>query len=244
MADINFAALSEPFDPADIEWRVQQSGMKGTKPWTKVLAYVANRAIQNRLDAVCGPENWKNEYKPAPDGGILCGISIRVMDEWVTKWDGAENTDVEAVKGGLSNSMKRAAVQWGIGRYLYKLEATFAEVSADRGDHYFQIKDGGQVTFRGYWNTPTLPTWALPSKGAIKQKPAKEPETPLVVKSSGTEPGGELNRAKVTIAKGLETQGYKTVFTQKEQIRKALGKSTIENLIEANLVAEKYGIKL
>ena len=33
----------------------------------------------------------------------------------------AENTDVEAVKGGLSTSMRRAAVQWGVGRYLYRI---------------------------------------------------------------------------------------------------------------------------
>ena len=40
------------------------------------LAYVTNRAIMERLDAVCEPQNWKNEFKPAPEGGILCGISI------------------------------------------------------------------------------------------------------------------------------------------------------------------------
>ena len=92
----------------------------------------------------------------------MCGISIRVprengATEWVTKWDGAENTDIEAVKGGLSGAMKRAAVQWNIGRYLYNLEEGWVEVS-DKGQ--FQGKTKSGKFFR--WNPPELPEWALP----------------------------------------------------------------------------------
>src|SRR5690606_24819294 len=69
---------------------------------------------------------WRNEFKNGPEGGVLCGISDRIdygdgTTEWVTKWDGAENTDVEAVKGGLSNAQKRAVTQWGCALYLYDL---------------------------------------------------------------------------------------------------------------------------
>lgn len=42
--------------------------------------------------------------------------------------DGAENTDIEPVKGGLSDAYKRAAVKWGIGRYLYDMEAAWVDV--------------------------------------------------------------------------------------------------------------------
>lgn len=122
--------LDEPFPTADIEWRVQSCGVTSNgKPWAMVLAYVTNRAIMKRLDDVCGKAFWRNEFLPAPDSGVMCGISIKVEEEWITKWDAAENTQVEAVKGGMSGAMKRAAVQWGIGRYLYSLEEGFAEVS-------------------------------------------------------------------------------------------------------------------
>ena len=47
---------------------------------------------------------------------------------FITKWDGAEDSDIEPVKGGLSDSMKRAAVQWGIGRYLYSMGALWVDV--------------------------------------------------------------------------------------------------------------------
>jgi len=49
---------------------------------------------------------------------------------------GAENSDIEPVKGGLSDSFKRAAVQWGIGRYLYSLGAVWVDVE-QRGKNVY-----------------------------------------------------------------------------------------------------------
>ena len=154
----NLNKLDAPFLPEEVEWRVQSSGSKNGKPWAKVLVYVSNRAIQNRLDEVCGKTNWKNEYIEGPSGGILCGISILLNGEWVTKWDGAENTKVESVKGGLSDSMKRAAVQWGIGRYLYNMGESWAVFVAPKQGQYNSKIDGKFYS----WNPPTLPKWALP----------------------------------------------------------------------------------
>jgi hypothetical protein len=152
--------LKDVFHPNDIEWRVSRAGERDGKPWAFVLAYVTNRAIMDRLDEVCGVENWKNEYCKAPEGGILCGISIKIENEWVTKWDGAENTNIDPVKGGLSGAMKRAGVQWGIGRYLYNLTEMFAVID-DNGKHYQPAKNGKYNSFK--WNAPQLPEWALPS---------------------------------------------------------------------------------
>lgn len=151
--------LQRPFFPQDIEWRVQRAmkTSKGNK--AVVLAYVTNRAIMNRLDEVFGVGNWKNEYREWRDKGILCGISAKIDGEWVTKWDGAEETAIEAVKGGFSGSMKRAAVQWGIGRYLYNLDESWVDIK-ERGSNYINDKKAG---IQGYWNDPILPNWALPT---------------------------------------------------------------------------------
>ncbi|MBB4637940.1 Rad52/Rad22 family DNA repair protein [Longimicrobium terrae] len=162
MAEINFKALQDFFEPDSIEWRIQASGEKNGRVWAICVPYVTNRAIQSRLDEVVGPESWSNEFRPGPDGGVMCGLSIRVGDEWVTKWDGAENTDVEGVKGGLSGAMKRSAVQWGIGRYLYTLDETFANVH-EGGRFRGKLPDrAGGRSFR--WDPPQLPAEVLPSK--------------------------------------------------------------------------------
>jgi hypothetical protein len=142
---IDFAKLREPFAPSDVSWRIGQAGKKGNgEIWAKVLAYIDNRCVQDRLDTVCGPDHWRNEEpRKGPDGGVLQGISIEVApDKWITKWDGAENSDIEAVKGGLSDAMKRASVLWGIGRYLYELGESWAEIVAQgtQGAHYANCK--------------------------------------------------------------------------------------------------------
>ncbi len=125
------AELAKPFAPEDLEWRLQQ--VNEEKPWGLAVPYVTNRAIQSRLDEVVGPENWYNDYKPWHAAGKkeaqICGISIYFEGRgFITKWDGAEDSDIEPIKGGLSDSMKRAAVQWGIGRVLYNMDAVFVDV--------------------------------------------------------------------------------------------------------------------
>lgn len=149
-----FEKLLDPFPAKDIEWRAGATNADKTK--AMALAYITSRAVMNRLDEVVGPENWQDTYQPAPSGGIMCGLSIRVNDEWVTKYDGADNTDFEAVKGGFSDAFKRAAVKWGIGRYLYNLEGVWVA-----------CETRGKSVVLKY--PPSLPAWALPEG----EKPAK-----------------------------------------------------------------------
>ncbi len=162
--------LSQPFAQDDVEWRVSRAGISKGSIYCRVLAYITARAIANRLDEVCGPENWRNEplmvHELRP--GVVAmqvGISIRINDEWVTKWDVSEPTNIEPAKGGFSGAMKRAGAQWGIGRYLYSLEETFAEVSesSGKGWNYATLseKQGGGAY---YWKPPSLPGWALPKE--------------------------------------------------------------------------------
>ena len=137
--------LARPFAPEDLEWRLQQA--YEDKERGLAVPYVTNRAIQDRLDEVVGPDNWHNEYKPWHQYTVkvrsketkayeeksvdsqLCGISIYFEGRgFITKWDGANDSDIEPVKGGLSDSMKRAAVQWGIGRVLYKMDTVWVDI--------------------------------------------------------------------------------------------------------------------
>lgn len=163
--------LQAPFEESDIKWRVQQAGIPSSgKPYVMAIPYVSNRAIQKRLDEVFGPFGWENAYMPTPDGkGYLCGITIHGEKRSVTKWDGAEYTNIEPLKGALSDSMKRSAVQLGIGRYLYNLEMQFAicEIVQYQRDavnchiHYVDKKQRSGKTFIS-WHNPPLPKWAIP----------------------------------------------------------------------------------
>ena len=131
--------LARPFAPEDLEWRIQVTSKDKTSGLA--IPYVTNRAIQDRLDEVVGPENWYNDYRPWHGNGKkdaqICGISIYFEGKgFITKWDGAEDSDIEPIKGGLSDSMKRSAVQWGIGRVLYKMTKPLWVKIEQKGNSY------------------------------------------------------------------------------------------------------------
>ena len=174
--------LQDPFDAQDVEWRVQQGGISGGgKPWVKVIPYITSRAVQQRLDDVFGPFGWKIEQRETNDGsGYICAISVFDPEskQWITKQDGSEKTKIEPLKGGVSGAMKRAAVQWGIGRYLYNMDEAWADCTLveNRWDclgncHVVKGKNGTKDRYIS-WIAPLLPSWALPQASADRFRDA------------------------------------------------------------------------
>lgn len=139
-----FNQLSAPFPPEAIHWRAQNVAERNGEGSALALAYIDARDVQDRLDEVCGPANWQDEYTETPKGRLICTLSIRVGDDWVRKSDGAGDTDVEGEKGAISDALKRAGVKWGIGRYLYGLGNTWApcELMKDRDGNLIKNSKG------------------------------------------------------------------------------------------------------
>ncbi|MHB1826580.1 MAG: Rad52/Rad22 family DNA repair protein [Steroidobacteraceae bacterium] len=138
-----FTRLRAPFDIELVKWRVG-ARMKSNRNRGQAMPYINARLVQDRLDEVMGPGNWRNEFTAAPmGGGMMCVISLRIGDEWVSKADVAQQDEVSedasnpekdreiAVKGAASDAFKRAAVQWGIGRYLYSFEAPWVNLEKE-----------------------------------------------------------------------------------------------------------------
>lgn len=121
----NPADLAAPFPGDAVHWRAQSMNRDGTS--AMALAYIDARDVMDRLDAVCGPANWQDSYAETLKGRLICTLMLRVGDEWISKSDGAGDTDVEGEKGAISDALKRAAVKWGIGRYLYDLPVIWAD---------------------------------------------------------------------------------------------------------------------
>jgi len=112
----DWSVLTDPIQPGEIQWRVQ-SKRNGK---TTVVPYLTNRCVMQRFDAAFGPAHWSNDFREWRGKGVLCTLSVEVEpDVWVSKRDAADETNIEPTKGGISDAMKRAAVQWGLGRDLY-----------------------------------------------------------------------------------------------------------------------------
>ncbi len=158
--------LAVPFPASKIRWRIGNKSKDKQK--ATALAYVDARDVMDRLDSICGVSGWKDEYVTEPPryvrktkkgwngaaddvwmeqicGRVICKLSIKdpISGEWVTKSDGAGETNVEGEKGGISDAFKRAAVKFGVNRDAYSIEAV-----------YLPIDKWGK-----FINKPQVPAW-------------------------------------------------------------------------------------
>lgn len=173
--------LSAAFPPSDLEWMpssceiYQKGNSQQFIAYMTLTPYVDARAIQDRLDEVMGIDGWRDEYRETPEG-MICRLSLLIDGKWITKEDGAPARDGHPVKGVVSDALKRAAVKFGIGRYLYSLprfpyqaaaipDQSWHDVKADVGRYdglYRSAMRGTKNYFRIPWMIPKLPGWALP----------------------------------------------------------------------------------
>lgn len=154
--------LSAPFPPALVSWRVGSTNKEKTRGMA--LAYIDARDVMDRLDAVVGPENWQCDY-PHANGKTVCRIGLRVDDGWVWKADGAGDTEYEAEKGALSDAFKRAAVRWGIGRYLYHVASPW--VAVEQKDKSYVIAESEMTKLQA------LLQRSQPNEAAADRSPPK-----------------------------------------------------------------------
>lgn len=170
-----FEKLAEPFPVEQVKW-LPAFGIKAADKPTPVLAYVDARTVVDRLNTVVGAENWSDSYRPvtvtntnmlSPKsndyksatleqqqggfdinyGGVECSLTIL----GVTKVDTGVPSFTDQLKGAYSDSLKRAAVKFGVGEYFYRLGTQFAKYA----DTYGKLKEA-----------PKLPSWAQPRSGA------------------------------------------------------------------------------
>ena len=160
---MDFARLFAPFPPDRVSWRI--GTVSKEKMVGMALAYIDARDVMERLDEVCGPAGWQCSY-PHANGKTVCRIEIKIGGEWVGKEDGAGDTDVEAEKGALSDAFKRAAVRWGIGRYLYDLPSPWVQVEA-AGKSY-------RITEAGFQKLEALLKRDAKVHAPTAQKPAED----------------------------------------------------------------------
>ncbi|GAB3917751.1 Rad52/Rad22 family DNA repair protein [Larkinella terrae] len=129
---MDITKLTAALQPEEIEWRVQKKiAAEGSKPARLIVVpYITNRSVMERFDAQFGWQNWSNDLREV-EGGFLCTVTVTLPDgRTISKTDGASRTEVEPIKGGISDAMKRAAVQFGLGRGLYNFPKVFVEVDS------------------------------------------------------------------------------------------------------------------
>ena len=175
--------LAEPFDIRELKHRPQSA--KGNR--CMALTYIDCRVVMDRLDDVVGVGNWQDEYNVLADGSVICQLRVCLDGNWITKTDvGSPSEQPDAgdrLKAAFSDALKRAAVKFGIGRYLYRLKNSWV-------DYDPQSKT---------MSAPVLPQWAIPKP----KKPAPQASDKPPVPKTGKELYSRLVRYENDlIAKG------------------------------------------
>lgn len=121
------SALAAPFERDVVKFR--PGAVSGNR--ALAMPYIDARVVMDRLDAVVGAGNWQDAYEFLPDGSALCRLQLRIDGEWIVKADvggpSEQPDEGDRHKAAVSDSLKRAAVKWGIGRYLYRLAPIWAD---------------------------------------------------------------------------------------------------------------------
>jgi hypothetical protein len=155
-------ALAEPFPAEAISFRA--GATTKDKKSALALAYIDARNVMERLDEVVGMEGWEDNYRLTETNAVICSLTIRVFLKEsifsITKEGIGMPSDIESDKGAESDALKRAAVKFGIARYLYGLPQSWVPYNE---------------TTKRLEKTPNLPSWALP-KGSPKPKTEPKPE--------------------------------------------------------------------
>jgi hypothetical protein len=138
--------LSKLKEKLPYQWRVQECKEYGAN----CVAYIDSRDVQDRLDEVLGPGSWQSDYKEVK-GVVYGGIGIKINEDWIWKWDCGTESNVEKEKGEASDAFKRAAVKWGIGRFLYDLKIVkLKTVKYEKNGKFYPLNEStGKPIFDG-----------------------------------------------------------------------------------------------
>jgi len=142
------------------KWRVQEAKEHGAN----CVAYIDARDVMNRLDDVCGIGAWQTKYE-SHNGNLYCSVGIKVDNEWVWKTDCGSESNVEKEKGEASDAFKRAAVQWGVGRFLYSLPIKRLKTTK-KGEKYYPVDNSGNII----WSKEDLTTFINAGQSTPKKK--------------------------------------------------------------------------
>lgn len=140
------------------------------------VAYLDARSVQDWLDEVFGLD-WSDTYEVRPDGAVLCRLEVVVDGRSVVRSDVGGPSDQpdagDRLKAAVSDALKRAAIKFGIGRYLYRLPKQWVDYDAQK---------------RQLVQTPQLPAGALPKRPAVITRPQAEELKRILQKNPAIDP--------------------------------------------------------
>lgn len=213
--------LKRPFPKDRVHFRAGATDAKRNQGKAKnaiALAYIDARDVMDRLDEVVGNSNWEDSYTETPNGRVICTLRINFPGGgWISKSDGAGDTGTEGEKGAISDALKRAAVKFGVGRYLYAFPNTWYPC-----DEYNRFVSGTEFRFP---EGATEKEWQLRQSRLINKE---DMQNVLAAMLEGVSKNDDLQVKQVTGELSDDEKGYVWRLLssrQQEVVRSLLSRS-------------------
>src|SRR3990167_10981429 len=124
--------LAAPFKEADVSWIVVATANKNTPQMTELWApYLEADPIIDRLDQVLGPDGWSLDIEAVGDRAAICRLTILGVTKAGAGQIAADQKTDQPFKAAATDALKRAAVLFGIGRYLHKVQNEWRKPNAE-----------------------------------------------------------------------------------------------------------------
>lgn len=124
---INWELLADFFPMNAIHWKPQS--VKGNR--CLAIPYLTAHNVMDRLDKTVGVGCWRDSYTFLPNGSVVCRLEVFDGTNWIGKEDVGSQSDQpeegDRVKAAVSDALKRAAVKFGIGRYLHEFPKVWVD---------------------------------------------------------------------------------------------------------------------
>lgn len=216
-----------------------------------VLTYIDARAVMDRLDDCVGPDGWNFRWEPTvsfqnSDGVTNLAVKgILKIGDVIREDVGEALAESEPYKSAVSDALKRCAVHFGIGRYLYDMPSIWWPLKNKRFEDYENLVqlmaelsekvyeaggDASKVDLKKYKHsgtsgTSTPRTGSTPRAGASSGSPsgAGRSTNPSGGSSAGTG-NGKASEAQCNFVNRLLGKFHGNKEAQEKYITSVIGR--------------------
>lgn len=145
--------LQRPFTRGAVRIKPQATADRNGGKVGLVTFYIDSRLVVERLNAVVGPDAWAESYKPVLDDAmgaaahffpVECTLTVLGVSRTDVGQYQSNTTDDKAWKSGYSDALKRAAVKFRIGAYLYGTPNVWVECKVGNNGKVQGFTDAGR----------------------------------------------------------------------------------------------------
>lgn len=139
-------ALSAPFTMIGADGKVypaHQWKVNTTNTGVAVcVPYLDARQVVNRLNEVFGVDGWSNLLLETNGLGMICEITANIEGKEIRRSNIGTAGEYQREKSMVSDAIKRAATNFGIGAYLYDMQPVSLKLVISGGKKYAAMQNG------------------------------------------------------------------------------------------------------